>query len=369
MTRMQQQHFLIIDDDAAERALVAYTLKDAYPDAVIHQVGNPDDAEKICSERAFDCVILDYNMPQMDGLALTQKLRPLFPHLPFVLVTSVGDEMLAARALTGGVSDYIPKARINADSIRRTIARAMHVSTQARVIEEQRNELENFAYALAHDFKQPIRQIQTFTKLISSELGDGSEGEVQQHLTFLGDAARRLGSLVDVMSQYTLLNKPPEIGPVDLSKVFAEVLASLGSYIGERGGVVGIGEMPAVTGNEPLMTQVMQNLIVNGLKYNKSETPRVEVNGAMHLGRCLLTVRDNGIGIEEKFLDEIFKPLARLHPAAEYAGTGLGLTLARKAVVAQGGRIWCESELGTGSTFYVELQAAPASRAARAGTG
>jgi signal transduction histidine kinase len=354
---LHRQHFLIIDDDAAERALVAYSLKDAYPESDIHQVENPDDAEKVCGERTFDCVILDYNMPQMDGLALTQKLRPLFPHLPLVLVTSVGDEMLAARALTGGVSDYIPKARINTDSIRRTIARAMHVSTQARVIEEQRNELENFAYALAHDFKQPIRQIQTFTKLISSELGAAQGEEIEQHLGFLGDAARRLGSLVDVMSQYTLLNKPPEIGPVDLNKVLAEVLASLATYISDRNGEVITGPMPPVTGNEPLMMQVLQNLIVNGLKYNKSEAPRVEVIGKAQPARCLIAVRDNGIGIEEKYLDEIFKPLARLHSAAEYAGTGLGLTLARKAIVAQGGRVWCESEVGSGSTFYIEMLA------------
>jgi hypothetical protein len=70
----QTQHFLIIDDDAAERALVAYTLKDAYPDSDIHQVQTPDEAEKICGERSFDCVILDYNMPQMDGLTLTQTV-------------------------------------------------------------------------------------------------------------------------------------------------------------------------------------------------------------------------------------------------------------------------------------------------------
>jgi light-regulated signal transduction histidine kinase (bacteriophytochrome) len=353
---MQSQNFLIIDDDPAEREIMAHTIRDAYPAAKVRQASDPNEAEGACGEQDFDCVIVDYNMPQMDGLTLSQKLRPRFPHLPVVLVTSVGDEMLAAQALRSGVSDYIPKARINTDSIHRTIARAMHVSAQSRVIEEQRNELENFAYALAHDFKQPIRQIRTFTKLISGELDSNENDEVVQHLNYLSDAARRLGNLVDVMSQYTLLSKAPEIGVVDLKKVIDEVKASLSSYVEERHGQLVVRDLPTVKGNETLMIQVLQNLIINGLKYNKSSSPRVEVSGYVQNGRCILSVRDNGIGMEEKYLTEIFKPLMRLHPAAEYPGSGLGLTLARKAISGQNGKIWCESKPEQGSTFYLELQ-------------
>src|SRR6185295_10437450 len=132
-------------------------------------------------------------------------------------------------------------------------------------------------YALAHDFKQPIRQIQTFAKLILGDFGGGGSGEVRQHLGFLSDAARRLGNLVDVMSQYTLLSKAPDLGRCDLTKVVAEVRASLASYIEERGGVLVADNMPTIIGNETLMIQVIQNLVVNGLKYNKSVAPRVEI--------------------------------------------------------------------------------------------
>lgn len=351
--------FLILDDDQAERRIMAYTLSDAFPDAQVRQVGEPAEAESLCAAHDLDCMVLDYNMPQIDGLALSQKLRARFPYLPIILVTSVGDEMLAARALRCGVSDYIPKARINSDSIRRTVARAMHVAAQTRIIDEQRTELENFAYALAHDFKQPIRQIRTFTQLISSDIAQGEADEIQQHLTYLNDAARRLSNLVDVLSQYTLLNKPPEMGPVELMKVIGDVRSSLGPYLDERNGEVATALLPAVHGNETLMTQILQNLIVNGLKYNRSPIPRVEVSAQVRDGRCLIRVEDNGIGIPDKYLNEIFKPMVRLHAASQYPGTGLGLTLTRKAVTAQGGTVWCTSQPDRGSVFFVELLMAP----------
>jgi light-regulated signal transduction histidine kinase (bacteriophytochrome) len=302
-------------------------------------------------------------MPDMDGLTLARELRAADPYLPIVLMTNVGDEMLAAEALRSGASDYIPKSRVTTESIQRTIGRCMHTCAQTRLIDEQRSELENFAYALAHDFKQPIRQITTFSQLVALEIGANQAGSVQQHLKFLGDAASRLGKLVDVMSQYTLLHQPPELAEVDLNGVVESVRASLSPYLAERGGVfVAPTRAPTVHANETLMTQVLQNLIYNGLLYNRSPTPCVELKTRRRGDDWLISVSDNGLGIESEHLSEIFNPLVRLHNASEYSGTGLGLTLARKAVVAQGGDIWCESELGAGSVFHVRLPSGPVDR-------
>jgi hypothetical protein len=298
-------------------------------------------------------------MPEQDGLTLAAELRTAFAHMPLILLTSVGDEMLATEALRGGVSDYLPKARVSPHSIRRTVDRSILACGQERLIQEQKAELENFAYALAHDFKQPIRQIITFAQLIDEQVGVG-EPEVRQHLTFLGEAAGRLGRLVDVMTQYTLLNQPPSLGEVDLNVVVASVRAALAPYLAERGGsFVAPEQSPTVWGNEVLMTQVLQNLVFNGLHYNQSPSPRVELRVEGGDDDWILEIRDNGVGIEPQYLGEIFKPLVRLHNASEYAGTGLGLTLARKAMLAQKGEIWCESTLSVGSLFWVR---APRSR-------
>jgi signal transduction histidine kinase len=356
---------LVVDDSEAEREIIALTLGAAFPGAQVRSVSHPYAGRAMCEEQRFDCVLVDYNMPDMNGLALARELKGGDPHLPIILITSVGDEMLAAEALRAGISDYIPKSRITADSITRTVGRSMHGCAQARLIEEQRGELENFAYALAHDFKQPIRQITTFAQMIAEEIG--GDGTVQEHLTFLGDAAGRLGKLVDVMSQYTLLNQAPDLADVDLNDMVASVRTSLAPYLAEcRGEFVASLQGCIIRGNETLMTQVVQNLVMNGLRYNRSSAPRVELTMQRDGEHCVIKISDNGIGIAAEYLAEIFKPLVRLHNASEFPGSGLGLTLARKAVVTQGGAIWCESDSAHGSVFHVRLPAAAGSEMARA---
>lgn len=349
---------LIVDDSEAERELIAHTLRVAFPQVELRFAAHPLLAPQMCRDHAFDCVLLDYNMPEMDGLMLARQLRAADAYLPIILATSVGNEMLVAEALRSGVSDYIPKARIAVESIGRIVRGAVHACSQARLIDEQRRELENFAFALAHDFKQPIRQIITFSQMVSDEVRSGKIDDVERHLAFLGDAAGRLGRLVDVMSQYTLLNQPPELDDVDLNRVIAAVRASLSPYLEERAAeFVSPAHAPTVRGNETLMIQILENLTINGLKYNTSAVPRVEMTALCDDAHCVLTVSDNGIGIEAEYLAEIFNPLVRLHTSAQYAGSGLGLTLARKAALSQAGALWCESVAGKGSAFHLRLPA------------
>jgi signal transduction histidine kinase len=349
---------LVVDDAEAERELIANTLSAVFPEASVRQAAHPALALPMCEVEAFDCAILDYNMPDIDGVTLAGQLRTAFPYLPLILMTSFGDEMLAAEALRSGASDYIPKSRITEEAIQRTVDRSIHVSRQARLIDEQRAEIENFAYALAHDFKQPIRQITTFSQLIAAEIGSDAGGAIGQHLTFLCDAASRLAKLVDVMLRYTLLNQPPALADVDLNIVLAALRVSLAPYLAERGAELVASKLPTmIRGNETLLIQVMQNLIMNGLHYNRSKVPRVKVSAQRHPDHWTIEIADNGIGIGAESLAKIFQPLVRLHTASEFAGSGLGLTLARRAAAAQKGVISCESTIGGGSVFRVRLPA------------
>jgi signal transduction histidine kinase len=356
---MAAPRLLTVDDSELDCDIMEHTLRAAFPDAEIHRLCDPSTVEQLRAERAFDCVFLDYNMPQVDGLTLAGRLRAADTYLAIILVTSVGDEMLVTEALRAGVTDYIPKPRITSEALRRIVDRSLHASSQARVIDQQRGELENFAYALAHDFKQPIRQIITFSKMLGEEIRGGDPGEVQRHLNFLTHAATRLDKLVDVMLQYTLLNQPPVLSDIALDGVLASIRASLAPLLAERGGeFVTPRRAPRVRGNKTLMIQVLQNLVVNGLHYNRSPRPRVELTVERDGASWTIAVRDNGIGIEPQYLSEIFKPLIRLHAASEYSGSGLGLTLARKAMLAQHGEIWCDSTPGEGSVFQIRLPAA-----------
>jgi FixJ family two-component response regulator len=209
---------LIVDDTKAERQLMEMTLAAAFPKADVQCASHPSQAKAMCEAHHFDCVLVDYNMPEMDGLTLAHQLKAADSYLATVPMTSVGDETLAAEALRTGISDYIPKGRITAESIQRSVARSILACSRARVIDAKRLELENFASAMAHDFKRPIRQITTFAMLIAEQLRDVQVGDVQRRLAFLTGAASRLGKLVDVMSQYTLLNRPPDLADVDLGR-------------------------------------------------------------------------------------------------------------------------------------------------------
>jgi len=352
------RNLLAVDDNPFDREIMTQTLASAFPKARISCVGDPHEAEALCGSQRFDCVLLDQNMPQMDGLTLAGRLRESDAHMPIILVTSIGDEMLAAEAMRGGVSDYLTKARLSTEAARRVVDRAIKSAAQQRLIDQQHEELETFAYALAHDFKQPIRQIMTFSQMISEELHQVEDAAVQKHLGFLIHAAGRLDNLVDVMVQYTLLTQPPELTDVRLDTVMDSIRSSLTPLLSElRAELMVRSAKTVVRGNETLMIQVLQNLIVNGLRYNRSPNPRVEVD-VRNVGEdCVIDVRDNGIGIAPEFLAEIFKPLIRLHSHKEYPGSGLGLTMARKAIVAQKGEILCKSEPDQGSVFSVRLRA------------
>jgi signal transduction histidine kinase len=352
---MEQLSLLFVDDDPLFLDFLRLTAAEVFPRARIDVLDRPELVAAACEMTAYDCVFLDYRMPVLDGIACTKSIRQTFPYLPIVLVTGAGDELIATAALQSGVTDYIPKSRLTAQALHRTIKNAIEVTSQKVIIEEQRKELETFAYALAHDFKQPLRQIMTFVEMITDAIEHDRTGDLDVQLAFLNNAARRLSNLVDVMSEYTLLNRPVTLGPVDLGRVFKDVRQSLAPYIKERSGEVILVSNQSVRGHSVLMGQVLQNLIVNGLKYNTSPSPRVRIALGVDDGFCTIVVSDNGIGIEEQYLEEIFSPLVRLHAEGEYSGTGLGLTLVRKAVAAQKGQISCRSTPGVGSEFIVKV--------------
>jgi signal transduction histidine kinase len=169
------------------------------------------------------------------------------------------------------------------------------------------------------------------------------------------------------VSQYTLLNQPPKLGEISLDEVLDDVRASVGPLLRERGAtLVTRASKAKARGNQTLMIQVLQNLVVNGLTYNRSPAPQVKVTVRNSAEHCHIAVEDNGLGIEAEYIADIFKPLVRLHTAAAYPGSGLGLTLARKAVLAQKGAIWCQSVPGQGSIFHVRVPAAHRSARRRA---
>ena len=180
--------------------------------------------------------------------------------------------------------------------------------------------------------------------------------EILDHCREISGAARRAGDLIQAIFEYTRADAHAEFETVDMNQVAENAVADISKLIEERSAQVTCDKLPTVVGNAPQLTQLLQNLIANAIKFCQVARPDVRIAGrADRANAWLFSVKDNGIGIEAKDFARIFQPFTRLHKEGEFAGTGLGLTTCKKIVERHGGAIWCESVVGEGTTFFFTL--------------
>jgi len=253
--------------------------------------------------------------------------------------------------------------------LERLQAATAELETKAAELARANQELDDFTYVASHDLKEPLRGISSYCGILLEEYQDQLDDNGRRMMSTLVALCQRLERLIDDLLTYSRLGRAPELTPVDLEEVLDTVLETLGPAIdGRRGIVRRLGRLPTAMADATTIALVLQNLISNGLKFNESETPEVEigcvegkgVEGHRAAGDPLtIYVRDNGIGIDPKRHEAVFAMFRRLHSRQKYEGTGAGLTIVRKIVEAHGGRVWLESSAGCGSTFSFTLAAAP----------
>ena len=211
---------------------------------------------------------------------------------------------------------------------------------------------EEIAAVLAHELREPIRMIEKYTQLLASEYAGALDAEGSQYMDFALDGARRLSSVVDNL---LLLNRTIESGELALvscEEIVEGVLEQLSHQLEQEGAGVHLDPLPTVKANATQLGIVFRNLIENALKFRGSDTPRVWISAKQRRDEWVLSVRDNGRGIEESQRSRIFEGFRRLHPDVE--GSGLGLTICRRILEHHRGRIWVESS-DSGSTFCFSL--------------
>lgn len=224
-------------------------------------------------------------------------------------------------------------------------------------------DLETFAYSASHDLNEPLRTIAISAQLLERTCADRLEGEEAKFLVIILQGVRRMESLIQDLLAYTTATKYEDGPPpgVDSGQVLAAVLENLKGPLEQTGAVVTQTALPVVAMHESRLAQVFQNLIGNALKYHGPETPRVHISASQRDGWCVLSVADNGIGIDPKFADSIFGLFKRLHTRDQYPGSGIGLAICQRIVERYGGRIWLEkSSFAEGSTFCFSVPARPA---------
>ena len=237
-------------------------------------------------------------------------------------------------------------------------------------LQQSNRELQDFASVAAHDLQEPLRKIQAFGNRLETKCSDMLSEQGRDYLSRMLDAATRMRSLIDdlqTFSRVTTQGQP--FVRVDLTQVIQEVLSDLEVSIEDVGGTVEVDGLPTLDADPLQMRQLFQNIIGNALKYHLPGRPPVVkvhgqfLNGHAHhpegsppaQGSWQITVEDNGIGFDEKYLDRLFVIFQRLHGRGEYDGNGVGLAICRKIAERHGGSITAESTQGEGSTFIVTV--------------
>ncbi len=229
-------------------------------------------------------------------------------------------------------------------------------------LSRKNKELDEFTHVVSHDLQEPLRTLIAFSDFLMRDQADKLDESGKEYVRYLVEASRRLRALIqDLLSLSRAGKVTAEFSSVNLDEVVEVLKADLAELVRSKNAEIRVdGPLPTAWGDRDRIGQLLANLVGNGLKYNKNPVPRVEIGAtAIEPGRGIkLSIRDNGIGIEPRFHDKIFRLFRRLHTREEYEGTGAGLAICQKIVQAHGGQIWVESEPGRGSTFYVTLPGA-----------
>ena len=225
-----------------------------------------------------------------------------------------------------------------------------------RKLEESNERLEQFAYAASHDLQEPLRMVTSYLQLIDRRYGAEFDEDAAEFLGFAVDGADRMREMIDGLLEYSRVEtRGDPFEPVDLEELLEAVLDDLQLRIEESGAEIATASLPTVRGDASQLRRVLQNLVSNALRYSGDEPPRITVEAERRGGRCVVSVRDEGIGIDPDDAERIFEVFQRLHTREEHEGIGIGLTLSRRIVERHGGDIWVESEPGEGATFSFTL--------------
>ena len=217
-------------------------------------------------------------------------------------------------------------------------------------------ELQQFAYVASHDLQEPLRMITSYLGLLQKKFGHDLNPQAKEYMSFAVDGSQRMKRLIDDLLQYSRVDSQPIVlEEVDMNELAKVVGEDHQVAIGETEAELIVDPLPVICADKTQMKQLLTNLVSNAIKFHDSKPPRVEVSAITYQREFVFSVKDNGIGIDPRYKEKLFKMFSRLHTRDEYPGTGIGLAITKKIVERHGGRIWFESEPGKGTTFFFTI--------------
>jgi light-regulated signal transduction histidine kinase (bacteriophytochrome) len=223
-------------------------------------------------------------------------------------------------------------------------------------LERSNQELESFAYITSHDLQEPLRTIASFTQLMERRYKGKFDSDADEFMDYIVIAAVRMKAMIQGLLDYSRVGKDEELNEFNAEEALNQTLSNMHSSIEECHAEITHENLPVIIADKKQIARVFQNLIGNALKFRKDDVkPKIHVSAEKIDNEYIFSVQDNGIGIEEQYMGRIFDVFKRLHTIDKYEGTGIGLSVVKRIIDHHGGRVWVESSLGVGSTFYFTI--------------
>jgi two-component system sensor histidine kinase/response regulator len=354
---------LVVEDEPADVELVLRALRQAGFDASGDVAQTAEEFTDLVRRNAYDVILADYKLPTWNGMESVEALRREGLDVPVIVVSGSLGELTAVECIKQGAADYVLKDHLTRLpvsvrwAIREKRLREEHKQAQEELARSNQD-LEQFAYVASHDLQEPLRMVATYTQLLAERYRGQLDDNANKYIHYAVDGALRMQALVEDLLTFSRIGRQgTDLQSTDCNAVVETAVKNLRAAVDESKARVTHDSLPTVIADGSQLLQVFQNLIGNALKFRGSEQPAIHVSALKRGREWVFSVADNGIGIAPEFAEQIFVIFKRLHTRAEYPGSGIGLSICKKIVERQGGRIWVESPPGQGSTFKFTLPA------------
>jgi two-component system sensor histidine kinase/response regulator len=370
---------LVVDDDHVDRVAVRRALKTAGVEMVLSEAVDCNSAIAQLKNTVFDCIFLDYRLPDRDGLSLIEDLRQDKIRIPIIVLTGQGDEQIAVDLMKAGATDYLPKSKVSPERLSHILRNAMRLyrlEQEAELAKQQQEQLsrqrEDFVYRLTHDLRTPLVAADRMLTLFKQEAFGEISLEMVEALAMMIHSNQNLLQMVNTILEvyrHDAGHKTLSLSPCNLQSILAEIVQELLPLAEEKGLLLTLHSPPEhdatplmVMGDRLELRRVFTNLVGNAIKFTdhgcvvlgiKKSAEHDPQHTLLDKPGVIIEVKDTGSGISLKDQESLFKRFRQ--GANKRSGSGLGLYLAHCIVEAHQGVISAHSELGKGSTFTVYL--------------
>lgn len=367
---------LLVEDNPGDARLIRESLNDAIGEKFeLETADRLGTALRRLSSGGVDAILLDLALPDSKGRETFSKAKEQAPTVPIIVLTGLGDEALALKMVQEGAQDYVTKIDLNGNVLSRAIRYAIEreraeqrirkfneeleerVRQRTAELEATNRELEAFSASVSHDLRGPLHLIDGYAELLGETHASVLSPEGKKQLDHIHKAAQDMAGIIESLLRLSRLGRQQlQMKATRLDEMIGAIVAECGSDARGRTIDWKIAHLPEVSCDPGLIKQALTNLISNAVKYTRRrDVAVIEIGQLVIDDETVFFVRDNGAGFDIKSADKLFAAFQRFHRDQEFEGNGVGLATVLRIIQRHGGRIWAESEIDQGATFYFTL--------------